>query len=118
TLVEAFVDCGSGAGAVPTGTSSLSGQITIASSGSGGTLTPGAATLLLQLTQGSTVIAVSPAAPVTLVANAVPSMTALSLATAMPFIGGVTSTFSVTVSNPGATQSGVILQAWINQGAT
>ena len=116
SVLRAFIDCGEGAGAVPTGLSALSGQLSIASNGAGGTLTPGAATLLVQLVHGSTVIAVSPGVPATLFPNA-PRFTALTVNPGLPFIGGPTTPFSATVTNPGASQSNVILQGWMNQGS-
>jgi hypothetical protein len=70
----------------------------------------------LQLVHGSTVIAVSPGAPVTLLANA-PRFTALTANPGLPYIGGPTTPFSATVTNPGASQSNVILQGWMNQGS-
>jgi hypothetical protein len=94
----------------------LSGQLSIASNGAGGTLTPGAATLVVQLVHGSTVVAVSPGVSVTLLSNA-PRFTALNANPGLPYIGGPTTPFSATVTNPGATQSNVILQGWMNQGS-
>jgi hypothetical protein len=116
SVLKAFIDCGAGAGALATGLSVVSGQLSIASNGAGGTLTPGDATLLLQLIHGSTVIAVGPGAPVTLFSDA-PRFTALTVNPGLPYIGGPTTPFSATVTNPGATQSNVILQGWMNQGS-
>jgi hypothetical protein len=115
-VLDAFIVCGSGgAGAVPTGMTLLQGAVSIASSGGGATFVPGDAMLVIQLTQGSKVIAVSTATPVTLFSNE-PRFTALTADPGLPYIGGPTTPFSAIVTNPGAGRSGVTLQGWINQG--
>jgi hypothetical protein len=116
---DGFIDCGSGVGVVPSGTSTVSGSIVASNTGNGtGTLVPGAATLELQLRQGSDVIATTSApVPVTLMSNAPPSITVLTPSVSSAFIGGPVTPYAATLVNTGITHNNVVLQGWVNQGA-
>ncbi len=111
------VDCGGGAGVLPTGVFTVTGPIAASNTGGGtGTLAPGAATFELQLTQGTTVVATF-TVPLTLVSSA-PTMTAPTPSSTSATIDGASVTYSTILNNPGLSQSNVLLQGWIDQAAT
>jgi len=114
---QTLVDCGRGGGVLPNGTFTVPTAIAASNGGGGmGILAPGAASLELQLKQGTTVLATT-TVPVTLVSNAPPGIVALSPISGAAVIGGSTTPYSATLGNPGASRSNVALQGWISQGA-
>jgi hypothetical protein len=78
-------------------------------------LVPGPATFELQLIEGGNVLETR-TLPLTLQPN-VTGVASLTLPTTTIAIGG-SSSFAATLRNPGAALSGVLLQGWIDQGAT
>src|SRR5262249_44717827 len=97
------------------GSFTVTGSIAASNAGGGtGTLAPGAATFEVQLTQGTTVLATS-TVPLTLVSTA-PTMTALTPNATSVTLEGAAVAYSTTLNNPGASQTNVLLQGWINQG--
>lgn len=110
------VDCGAGAGVLPNGSFTLTGTFTPTNSSSGsGTLAPGAASLELQLVDGSGAVLDTRTAPVTLEPNT-PSLLGVSVSVPSLIIAGAATSFTASLKNPGANRSNVALQAWMNQG--
>ncbi|MEP6732761.1 MAG: hypothetical protein ABJE10_19105 [bacterium] len=117
SVASALVDCGSGAGIIPIGRSTATGPLAVSSTGSGvGALAFGAATIELQLNQGSNVLATSSiSAPVTLSVGGSPSIAAVTNPSAV-MIDGVSGSYAATLTNPGAALSNAALQCWVVQG--
>jgi hypothetical protein len=110
------VDCGSGAGVLPTGSFAATGPITSSNSATGsGTLTSGAATFELDLLENGVVLDTK-TAPVTLVPNT-PAIVSITPTTMSVLIGGPGVSYTATLRNPGASQTGVGLQNYLIQGA-
>jgi hypothetical protein len=111
------VDCGSGAGVLPTGSFAATGPITASNTTTGsGTLVSGAATFELDLIENGVVLDTKTAA-VTLVPNT-PAIVSVTPTTTAVVIGGPGVTYTATLRNPGASLAGVALQNYVNQGTS
>lgn len=109
------VDCGSGAGVLPTGSFAATGPISASNTGTGsGTLVSGAATFELDLIENGVVLGTTTAA-VTLVPNT-PAIASVTLPTTSALIGGPGVTYTATLRNPSASLTGVSLQNNLIQG--
>ena len=111
------VDCGSGAGVLPTGSFAATGPITASNTSTGnGTLVSGAATFELDLIENGVVLDTKTAA-VTLVPNT-PAIVSVTPTTTSVLIGGPEVLYTATLRNPGAGLTGVALQNFLIQTAT
>jgi hypothetical protein len=109
------VDCGSGAGVLPTGTCTVSFMLDASNSGAGtGTLVRGEANFEVQLTQNGTALHTQTGA-MTLVDNL--TISALSLNSDTAVIDGPQVPYMVTVANPGESYSDVTIRGYLTQGA-
>jgi len=120
----ANVQCGAGNGVLPHGSCTLDNRPAFADEfvGGTGTFAPGPATLIITLNQfdGTTTTELdSRSIPVTLVAGpTTPYISNLSLATTTLVINGPSVNYTVSVWNPGASESLDVVQGLMNQGTT
>jgi hypothetical protein len=111
------VNCGSGAGVLPTGSFPATGPITASNTSTGsGTLVSGAATFELDLIENGVVLDTKTAA-VTLVPNT-PVIASVTPTTTSVLIGGPGVTYTATLRNPGVGLAGVALQNYLTQGTS
>ena len=113
------ISCGSGQGVLPTGTCTVSFELSASNSAGGnGTFVPGAATFELDLRDSTGAVIDKATKAITLQPNT-PRITALNLSTTSVAIGGPTVPFTTTLDNPGlSSHSGVSIQGFIVQGTT
>lgn len=108
-------DVGSGPGVLPTGRFTISSTYFAANTNGGtGFLAPGSATFQVQLVGSGGQSFAAKATPVTLIPP--PTITGLNLTTTNLVIGGASTPYAATLSNPGPSLSGLSLQGWIIQG--
>jgi len=118
------VQCGAGIGVLPHGSCTMDNRPAFADefAGGSGTFVPGPATLTVtvKLFDGTTTTDLdSESLPVTLVAGpTTPYITNLSLASTTLVIDGPSVNYTVSIWNPGATESLDVVQGLMNQGTT
>jgi hypothetical protein len=112
-----LINCGSGSGVLPSGTCTVSFSYAASNGLSGaGTLVPGAATLELDLEDGTGTVVSTVSVPVTLLPNH-PIVTGITLSSDTVFIGGRVTSYTATLENPNGNHSGVAIQGFIAQGS-
>jgi len=115
---DALVQCGGGAGVLPTGSCTVSNPIVASNSGGGTALVPGSATFELQLRDTFTgVVFDTKTVAITLVSST-PTIAALTLSTDTLVIGSSSVPYTATLRNPGPSLSNVRILSSITQGTT
>jgi len=116
SAVGPFINFGSGAGVLPSGSGALSASFGAFNTTAGtGTLGPGAANFELQLTQGADVLATA-TAPVTIVPC--PTLTVPSPTSTHVILEGPGVPYTATLNNGGPSLSNVSINCLVRQGTT